>query len=142
MKTTINLLFIAMMCLAVQTEAQTVNFSYDSDGNMNLRKVLIVGPVGVKASPKDTVAVSEEVGLQKVILYPNPTRGLFQIAVTVLDSKKKNYYNLYALSGVKLLGKNISGEYTEIDISNYPVGTYLLDIFLGDKVSRWKIIKQ
>ncbi|MEI7502471.1 MAG: T9SS type A sorting domain-containing protein [Paludibacter sp.] len=142
MKTTIHLFFIALLCLAVQAKAQTVSFTYDNDGNMNQRKVLTVGPVGVKASPKDTASVSEVIGLQKVILYPNPTKGQFQVAVTLLDGKQKNYYNLYALSGVKLIGKTISSALTDIDISNYPVGTYLLDIFLGDKVSRWKVIKQ
>lgn len=142
MKTTIHLFFIVLLCLAVQAKAQTVNFTYDNDGNMNQRMILIVGPVGAKASPKDTVSLSEEIGLQKVILYPNPTKGRFQVAVTALDGKQKNYYNLYALSGVTLIGKAISSELTEIDISNYPVGTYLLDIFLGDKVSRWKVIKQ
>ncbi len=131
-----------MLCIVLQAKAQTVSFSYDNDGNIYQRKVLTVGPVGVKALSKDTVSVSEVIGQQKVILYPNPTKGQFQVSVNILDSKQKNYYNLYSLSGIKLTGKNISSELTNIDISSYPVGTYLLDIFLGDKVSRWKVIKQ
>jgi len=142
MKRTITLLYIALVCSVVQTTAQTVGFTYDSDGNMTERKLVVVGRSGVKASPKDTVFVSDKIGEQKVSIYPNPTRGLFQVAVTQFDSTKKNYYRLYSLSGSQLQQKNLSGSSTDIDISSYPSGTYLLDIFLGDKVSRWKIIKQ
>jgi len=142
MKRTIIILFIALVCSVVHTTAQTVGFSYDLDGNMSERKLVVVRPSGVKASPKDTVSVSDKIGDQKVTVYPNPTRGLFQVAVTQFDSNKKNYFHLYSLTGTKLQQKNLSGSSTDIDISNYPSGTYLLDVFLGDKVSRWKIIKQ
>lgn len=142
MKKAITILFITLVCSVVHTTAQTVGFSYDPDGNMTERKQVIVSPSGTKASPKDTVSVSDRIGEQKVIIYPNPTRGLFQVAVTQFDSTKKNYFHLYSLSGAQLQQKNLSGSSTDIDISRYPSGTYLLDVFLGDKISRWKVIKQ
>jgi hypothetical protein len=140
MKKTIYLLFITLLCASFQTHAQTVSFDYDNDGNMIVRKV--VGPSGVKASHKDTAAVTDEIGNQKITIYPNPTKGRFQVAVNVLDNKQKNYYLLYSLSGARLQEKNITNENTYIDISSYPAGAYLLDVFLGSKVSRWKMIKQ
>lgn len=142
MKTTIQLIFIALLCLILQVKAQTVNFTYDNDGNMIQRKLIEVGPSGVKADSNDTVSVSEELGEQKVTIYPNPTKGLFQVVTKVLDGKQKNYFLLYSLAGARLQQKEISNRTTDIDISNYPAGAYLLDIFLGNKVSRWKVIKQ
>jgi hypothetical protein len=142
MKKTITILFMTLLCCIVQTKAQTVSFSYDNDGNMTERKLVVVRPSGVKASPKDSVSVTDRIGEQKVTIYPNPTWGIFQVAVTQFDSKQKSYFHLYSLSGTKLQQKNLTGESTDIDISNYPPGTYLLDVFLGDKVSRWKVIKQ
>ena len=143
MKKILNILFIPLLCFIVQAKAQTVGFEYDNDGNMSQRKLLTM-PVqqtkkAVAEAPKPVI---EEIGEQKISIYPVPTKGLFQVVVTLLDSKQKNYFQLYSLSGARLLEKNLSNEYTDIDISNYPAGTYLLDIFLGDKVSRWKVIKQ
>lgn len=142
MKRTIILLFIALVCSVVHTTAQTVGFTYDSDGNMTERKLVVMSLSGVKVSPKDTVSVSDKIGEQKITVYPNPTQGLFHVAVTQFDSSNKNYFHLYSLTGTKLQQKNLSGSSTDIDISSYPSGTYLLDVFLGDKISRWKIIKQ
>lgn len=139
---TINIVLLTLLCLVVQTKAQRVEFNYDFDGNMIERKMLVLDPQHVKSTPKVQEEVIAELGEQKITLYPNPTKGMFQIAITLLDTDQKNYFHLYSLSGSRLLEKKISGEYTNIDISKYPTGTYLLDVFLGDKVSRWKVIKQ
>lgn len=140
MKKTIYILFISLLCFFAH--GQTVGFTYDLDGNMTLRKIVTIPPGQVKSSNKDTVSISDEIGEQKVTIYPNPTKGLFQVVVKILDNKQKNYYLLYSLSGTRLQNNNITNESTDINISNYPSGAYLLDIFLGNKVSRWKVIKQ
>jgi hypothetical protein len=139
MKKIIYILFISLLCSFAH--GQTVGFTYDLDGNMTLRQIITI-PSHVKGSSKDTVSVSDEIGEQKVTIYPNPTKGLFQVVVKILDNKQKNYYLLYSLSGTRLQNNNITNESTDINISNYPSGAYLLDIFLGNKVSRWKVIKQ
>jgi hypothetical protein len=143
MKKIYSILLITFLCAFANLQAQsTVGFSYDLDGNMVERKVVIMYAPAVKGEMKDTVSVSDIIGEQKIIIYPNPTRGLFQIAVKTLDSKQKNYYLLYSLSGAKLQQQNISERSMDIDISDFPKGVYLLDVVLGDKVSRWKVIKQ
>jgi len=142
MKKVTYFIYITLICIAVQANGQTVGFTYDGDGNMQQRKIVIVPPQGAKAVIDEPKPVTEEIGEQKVTIYPIPTKGLFQVSVTLLDGKKKNYFSLYSLSGAQLMVKNLSNEYTDIDISTYPAGTYLLDVFLGDKVSRWKVIKQ
>jgi len=143
MKKILSILFISLLCVLVQVQAQTtVGFTYDLDGNMIQRKIVIFTSPSVKPENKDTASVSDITGEQKINIYPNPTHGLFKVAIKILDSKQKNYFLLYSLSGTKLQQQNISDINTEINISNYAAGTYLLDVILGDKVSRWKIIKQ
>ena len=144
MKKTISILFIALLGFAIQAKAQTVSFLYDDDGNMKQRIILTVPPPqgAKKAIIEQPQPITDVIGEQKVTIYPVPTKGLFQIDVTLLDSKVKNYFTLYSITGKLLLEKNITNEATDIDISLKPAGTYLLDIFLGKKVSRWKVIKQ
>jgi len=146
MKTISRILFVIVVCIAFQAKAQTVSFTYDGDGNMTQRKVLSLGgPSGMKAEHKDTLSaapVSDIIGVQKITIYPVPTKGIFQVAVTSIDWKQNNYFCIYSLSGAKLMQRKITNESTNVDISAYSSGTYLLDLFLGEKVSRWKVIKQ
>lgn len=145
MKAFLNILITSLLCIAFQATAQTtVGFTYDADGNMIQRKVVVIPPKSVKSVHKDTVSapVSDGIGFQKITIYPVPTKGMFQVAVNLLDSKQNNFFSLYSLSGGKLMQQKITSESTDIDISTYPPGTYLLDVYLGEKVSRWKVIKQ
>ena len=139
MKKIISILFFTLLYSVANSYAQTVIYTSDLDGNMIHRKVLTVRSATVSDEEKDPI--SDEIGEQKVTIYPNPTRGHFQVELALLDEKLKNYFIIYSLSGTKIQQNKISNVLTDIDISNYPSGTYLLDIFLGDKVSRWKVIK-
>ena len=141
-----QLFHLIMLLLCNNMTAQTtgqVSFSYDLDGNMEHRLVIIV-PSQVKShnNPKDTVQMVDLLGEQKLIIYPNPTKGIFQVSINTLDIKANNYFILYSLTGSQLMNQHISDCITSIDISNYPAGAYLMNIILGDKVSKWKVIKQ
>jgi len=98
MKKKITLLCIILFCFVSQGRAQTVGFEYDDDGNMNLRHILTMSKQNTKDIIEAPKPVTEEIGEQKITIYPVPTRGLFQVAVTLLDSKKKNYFSLYSLA--------------------------------------------
>lgn len=139
MKKTITFLFFALLYSVANSYAQTVIYTPDQDGNMTHRNVLTLRSTNV--SDEETIPISDEIGEQKVTIYPNPTKGHFQVELTLFDEKLKNYYIIYSLSGTKIQQNKISNVLTDINISNYPSGTYLLDIFLGEKVSRWKVIK-
>jgi len=139
MKKTITILLFALLYSVMNSYAQTVLYTHDQDGNMIYRNVLTLR--SANASDEEIIPISDEIGEQKVTIYPNPTKGHFQVELTLLDEKLKNYFIIYSLSGTIIKQNKISNVMTEINISSYPSGTYLLDIFLGDKVSRWKVIK-
>lgn len=140
MKKIICVLVILLSCF--YANAQMVGFEYDDDGNMKLRKIITVGASTVKASEEQTISVEEKIDELKIIIYPNPTSGLFQVSISNIDSKQRNYYNIYSLNGSLLIKKEIDSSMTDIDISAFSKGTYLMDLFLGDKISRWKVIKK
>ena len=133
------------VCMGISAQTGSVSFQYDDDGNVKQRLVISV-PAQVKSHHTQTdsvqVQVTDELGNQKVIIYPNPTKGQFQINITRLDFKAKNFYTIFSTTGSRLIYGELSDTMTGVDISQFPSGTYLLDIILGDKVSRWKVIKQ
>lgn len=125
----------------IASQTTNVEFNYDADGNMILRKIIVV-PSNIKGNPNQDDVISEEIGQQKIKIYPNPTNGIIKLDISEIDDLLNNYCLIYSLNGTLLLNKKISGSLTEIDLSSYETGSYLMDIHLGDKISRWKVIKQ
>ena len=91
----------------------------------------------VKLSP-DNLSTSDFLTINKVIIYPNPTKDFFKLS---------NYENvqkveLYDLNGKKLIYKNDFKD-EKIAIQNFSKGIYTIKIYLdnGDIISD-KIIKE
>ncbi|GHU74132.1 hypothetical protein FACS189413_18830 [Bacteroidia bacterium] len=119
---------------------QNIAFTYDADGNMESRY-----EVTLQAAPAHT---SETTGIASVALsdyqitiYPNPTQGRIKIAIEPAPEATNNFLRLYDAGGKLLQTQAIVSGETELEITG-DTGVYLLNIHLGDKVSKWKIIKQ
>jgi len=134
--------------------APAVSFEYDADGNMTARYVAGIAPSPKSAKAESvtkTVTKPEEeqktkiyaamLGEQTISIYPNPTTGNITLGVTLLDGRQKNFLRLYDALGRLQLTVQIRQELTLVEIKG-PAGIYLMDIYLGDKTSRWKIIKE
>ena len=142
-------LFFWFVCVHGQT-APPVSFSYDADGNMTSRNVVRLEAPMTKSSSNYPRLQTEEqmqnvltvtLGEQKISIYPNPTSGRITLGVTLLDSEQKNFLRLYDVLGRLQLAVQIQQELTFVEIKG-PAGVYLLDVHLGDHVSKWKIIKE
>ncbi len=141
MKKLICVFIILLSILQANSQTTRVGFECDDDGNMKLRKVVEVVPQGAKRN-EEAKPIEEKIGELKIVIYPNPTNGIMQLSISGLDTKQNNYYSLYSLNGSLLKKEIITVNMTEINISSFTPGTYLMDINLGDKVSRWKVIKK
>ncbi len=81
-----------------------------------------------------------EIGLSLKV-YPNPTTDILNLRIDLNDYQRYNY-ELYDLGGRFLLKKSVSGKTTEISMSKYPSGTYLIKVSKGNSsVKIFKIIK-
>ncbi|MGC3977576.1 MAG: T9SS type A sorting domain-containing protein [Paludibacteraceae bacterium] len=137
-------LFVLIFSIGIiYSQNVKIEYTYDLDGNLSVRRVVQINiPPGVKRQSEDsTNYVKDDLGNQKITLYPNPTNGLFRVVITGLDYKEKNYYQLFSLDGKLIKQSNISDENINFDISMYSSGVFLLNVYLGKKVSLWKVIK-
>jgi len=85
--------------------------------------------------------VSETIDFQ-VNLFPNPSNsGIFEI--TVNDSISINSLRIFSLSGNLLFEQNsATQQQTEIDLSKYPSGVYVLELLIGGTIKHsLKMIK-
>ena len=76
-----------------------------------------------------------------ISIYPNPTSGLLEIHCLLIGNSYS--LKLYDVYGKFLLATKMTDSYTEIDMSSYANGIYLVKIFNEDKIiSTRKVVKQ
>ena len=99
--------------------------------------------LGVQSSYEVTETLGQEIAEISLSLkvYPNPTTDILNLRLDLTDHQRYSY-ELYDLAG-KMLGKRpVLGKVTEIPISSYPSGTYLLKVSKGNRsVKVFKVIK-
>ena len=149
MKKLITFLTIALCAISYNAVSQSVNFSYDADGNMSSRTVVTLKSADFYSDDIEAEAEAEflpeivtaELGAQKIIVYPNPTRGRILVEIQPLNYEDKNFMRLFNSQGQLIETAQITSEQTPLEITG-SAGVYLLDVHLGTNVSKWKIVKQ
>lgn len=76
-------------------------------------------------------------------LYPNPSRGVFQLSFTNALSEKA-VYTVYDMLGKKLFQSELSEgiNRVEIDMGSYSQGIYLLSVTVGNSTLSKKMVKE
>jgi plastocyanin len=77
-----------------------------------------------------------------VSVYPNPSNGLFHIAVSGLPSNKNGNVEIYSLRGEKVFEASVSNSTATIDLSNSSKGIYLMKFNDGEGLITKKIMNQ
>ncbi len=70
-------------------------------------------------------------------LFPNPTTGVFSVHVPAGIS----LLTIYNIGGVAVLSQTITSGSTEVDLSGFPSGIYLVYVRSGDKLYVNKVMK-
>ena len=132
-----------------QTPEHTVKFSYDLNGNRVLRWLDVK-----KIAIADTVDSLDQDSLIKknhtnshilsgtISIFPNPTEGLLDMKITGMKTGETAESIFFSLTGQELLRKKTDSPISQIDISTFPPGTYIVNVKLGNQVAAWKIVKQ
>ena len=89
--------------------------------------------VNITSSGKE---VSNEVSLQEINLYPNPTSSILNLT----SITEKATFRIYSLIGQTVLNGKISNN--SIDVSTLPAGNYIIEISDNDIVTSKQFIKQ
>ncbi|MEI8047024.1 MAG: T9SS type A sorting domain-containing protein [Bacteroidota bacterium] len=136
-------LFIASILICNLIVAQTkVCYNYDKAGNRILKEFCLKSTPSLADSNSVSQPITENLGEMHITLYPNPTQGHLTINITNLPDNAKGEIILSDMTGRLLIKQNTFRENTLLDLSSHPIGIYVLKIWIGDKVSEWKVIKE
>lgn len=97
------------------------------------------GTVGTfKVSAYDASLSNEEFDSANFLAYPNPVRDVFNLSY----SSEIKTVRVVNLLGQEVISKQINTTSTQIDMSNLSIGTYIVNVTVGDTIKVIKVVKQ
>ncbi len=142
------LLFIAVSCSGISL-SQNINFEYDDSGNCILKYKTIVmsktKSINTGAEDDEIIPVIESTIINDldIKIYPNPTKGNIRIEIEGQFTKNNTYrIMLFDSSGKLLINNKTNEKITDLNISGYNNGIYILRIKYEGEKEEWKIIKE
>jgi Concanavalin A-like lectin/glucanases superfamily/Secretion system C-terminal sorting domain len=130
-----------------------IQYSYNTSGERMSRKIQQITLKSANIMMRDSALINEAINNQnemyednadgqKVIIYPNPTKGQLKIEIQGNEKVTNTVIYLYDLSGKLLINKKQFDSNIPLDLSKYSPGGYILKIIMGTKTSEWKIVKE
>ena len=125
------------------TAQSTINYSYDDAGN-RVGRVAVLSSIAHRKEHflSDSTYTAGHELFHEIRIHPNPTQSHLRIVVQGMNLNVNYNLFLYAMSGALLINIPSAGAYTNMDLSPFPPGCYLLTIELNGQKRTWKIIKE
>jgi plastocyanin len=92
----------------------------------------------------DPTGIAEDTSKEDISIYPNPSKGSFQLQINTAQSAKKLDLGIYNVQGKRVYSKADMQQQTlsNIEISDLPKGVYFLRLFDGKDYYYRKIVVQ
>ena len=76
-----------------------------------------------------------------ISIYPNPANGVVSIKCKIQSSEKEKSYTIYNSMGQMIIQGELTGEETQVDMSGYPNGIYVVKVTTEEGSIAKKLIK-
>lgn len=144
MKTLSSLIILLFSC--AQSYSQISNsswtcFEYDQAGNRVTRSICTLNQLR-SGFPEEEMIYSDKINSNAVTLYPNPTIASVQVKIDDMAPDQKAEIKVYGSDGTLIYSTSGTNPLFTIDLSAQPQGFYNCNIYIGNKPSFWRIIKQ
>jgi hypothetical protein len=90
------------------------------------------------------VVRNDRLNLPNIMIYPTITRDVVHIVKNSSEDLSGAYIRIFDLSGNLLINKAVGGDFLveTIDVSNYEVGAYVIELYKDKFAKQVKFIKQ
>lgn len=122
---------------------QTISYGYDANGN-RISRTLVVEQLksATTLSTKDSLQKPEMAKEEmKILVYPNPTKEFLKVEIINMPESISSELRIYDLSGTEMLVMRNFSSLTELDLSQFRDGIYVLRIKINEKLFNWKVVK-
>ncbi|MEO0333961.1 MAG: T9SS type A sorting domain-containing protein, partial [Bacteroidota bacterium] len=98
-------------------------------------------PVSKEVSVEVITSVSDDLEESGIVVYPNPSAGLFKVR-RLTNGQQPLPYQIFDLRGALVVQGKLNSQQTNIDLTNHRGGTYILQLHLTDNTKQYRIVKQ
>jgi hypothetical protein len=118
-----------------------IKYDYDKAGNRT-KRIINYDSGGQKSAPAEEVFEEPEFD-QGLNVYPNPATHSIYVTLNeeVLESRLHGLF-VFDNLGRQLYQSNSLTEVNQIDVSQWPIGTYIIKLVYDNKHEEWIIIKK
>lgn len=138
----IAMALLAIAGLSVAQNPLPIEISYDAAGNRIMRKVLQISMMSKGGNHTDSTYYIDQMQSVQMVVYPNPTQGKIYVELPKMEESVPNMFRLYDNQGKLIYESVVLGNTLEIDISLYPTGCYMVELYVNGERTTWKLIKQ
>jgi hypothetical protein len=121
-------------------------YRYDPFGNRVKRELVTIDlskSASISNSESEIEPTEEEFGDRKLLIYPNPTKGVISLAIIGGEEEDVYKYTLHNMAGTTLVTNQFVGNGQHpIDLSGFSNGNYLMVVENKQKRVVFKIIKE
>ncbi|MBR1765674.1 MAG: T9SS type A sorting domain-containing protein [Bacteroidales bacterium] len=143
MKRGIIITFLGVVAnIAFAQNALPIEISYDAAGNRTTRKILPMSMVAKGGGFTDSTFYDDKMQTVQMRIYPNPTQGSIHVEMQGVGKDSPNKIRIFDSQGRLVCEKEGLGDSLDLDISPYPMGYYMAELFVDGEHTTWKIIKQ
>ena len=98
-------------------------------------------PVSKEVSVEVITSVSDDLEESGIVVYPNPSAGLFKVR-RLTNGQQPLPYQIFDLRGALVGQGKLNSQQANIDLTNHREGTYILQLHLTDNTKQYRIVKQ
>lgn len=123
---------------------EVVYFSYDEAGNRTKREIIDLSKssnIGADSAGW-LEAEGDNLADNKILIYPNPTKGKLKIDISTFKEGTTGQLMVYDLSGKILLQRYKIYASNMLNLDHLATGIYFLKLSINNSTKEWKIIKK
>lgn len=133
--------FLLAIVHTLFVSADTFKFNYDNSGNRISREI-ILSTRSMGNESDNFITYNDMIDEKTITIHPNPTRGQLKVEIPDYKTGEQCELSIFSIDGKIMMSTKPYDIITDLDISTYPNGIYILNIQIGESVSSWKIIKK
>ena len=150
MKKIVLLLFLFSAVFGLQysaAETRNVSFRYDAAGNVIEKYKTIVLPRTHQIQQDDEyfddlIVEDDAFGDVRVVIFPNPTRGVVRVEFQNKPAELSVGYRLVDTQGRFISSGTTTDYFLMLDLSGFASGVYFLSLTMDGRTEVYRIIKQ
>jgi hypothetical protein len=138
-----TLLILAILCLHTISFSQIVTYAYDNSGNRTSSTVTVSKGLLTESdsSTINTEKITEQVGEQAIVVYPNPVREEVNVEITGYDENLDGSITLFDQGGRLIIQQAHLSSVNSFNLSRYAKGIYFMIIKIGTNQTKYTIIR-